>query len=220
MHFRSTHIILFVFTLSFLVVLAGLWYVYYHEVNKSRITSLLTDTTVDPNHPSLATTNLGEVFPPRRTYTVWDDVPDPGSVDRSVWRHVPDQAKFVMLSQDFNQLLLNTPLEIHIPQTKETHSAIVDRIVPTAFGATTVYAKPKEGETVLERLILTYNEVDTMAYVSTTQGNWELKGDGKIAWIVSTQDLKRNQDYSRPDILNEPEFRYAGAEYVPRREPK
>lgn len=121
------------------------------------------------------------------------------------------------LNDRFKQWLLSTPIEIHIPHINKTYNAVVDQITPNGLESTTIRASPATGEQDLNRFILTFGEEQTLAYVSTNQGSWELTGDGRIGWLVSSTDLRRSQDYSKSDVLNESYDRYAEAEYVPRR---
>ena len=170
----------------------------------------------DPDHSVGPAYDTVREIPPRKTHVPWVAVTDTAPIDRSIWHHLPSAARFVSLNQEFDQWLINTPLQLHIPQLETSYDAIVNRIVPSEFGATTIYAESADEESTFENLILTYNEVDTMAYIGTTHGSWELKGNHSNAWIVASRELKKNQDYSKPDLLKRNEFRYADAEYVPR----
>ena len=156
-------------------------------------------------------------FPPRKLQIAWTEIPSPNNLPKSKWSRVPDHAVFVSLNGRFDQWLLNTPVEIHIPHINETYHAVVDQITPNGLLSTTIRASPDSDKQDLKRLVLTFSEDQTLAYVSTSQGSWELTGDGQIGWLVSSADLKRSQDYSESDVLNESYDRYAGAEYVPRR---
>ena len=166
--------------------------------------------------PNTRTTNQTN-FPPRKLQIAWTEISSQDNLPKSKWSRVPDHAVFVSLNSRFDQWLLHTPVEIHIPHINKTYRAVVDQITPNGLLSTTIRASPDAEEQDLKRLVLTFGEDQTLAYVSTNQGSWELTGDGQIGWLVSTADLKRSQDYSEPDVLNEHYDRYAGAEYVPRR---
>ena len=156
-------------------------------------------------------------FPTRKQHIAWTAIELDNNLPKSKWAHVPDHAVFVSLNDRFDQWLLDTPVEVHIPHINKTYNAIVDRITPNGPQSTTIRASPDAGEHDLKRLILTFGEDLTLAYVSTNQGSWELTGDDQIGWLVSTAELKRTQDYSQPDVINEHYDRYAGAEYVRKR---
>ena len=157
-------------------------------------------------------------LPARREHDAWTTLASEYELDALRWQNVPDEAQFVKLNHDFDDWLLGTPVAIYIPQIDTTYHSTVDRIVPNELGATTIYAKPTKEEPVFRRLILTFDETNAMAFVLTHNGSWELVGEHGIGWLVSTQALKMKQDYSKPDLPNPPPFRYADAEYVPRRE--
>ena len=178
---------------------------------------------VDHSHAHVATASTPSTtnqpdYPPRKQQIAWTEIELDNSLPKSKWARVPDHAIFVSLNDHFDQWLLNTPVVVHIPHIDKTYNAVVDRITPNGLLSTTIRASPDADEIELKRLIVTFGEDQTLAYVSTTQGSWELTGDGQIGWLVSTAELKRTQDYSEPDVLNEHYDRYAGAEYVPRRD--
>ena len=156
-------------------------------------------------------------FPPRRPQTAWTAVAIDNSDPASKWAHVPEHATFVRLNDRFDEWLLNTPIEIHIPDGDHTFHAIVEQITPNSPTSTTIRASPAPEEHQLGRFILTFGIDHTLAYVTSKHGRWELVGDGEIGWLVSTSDLKRSQDYGESDVLIERRDRYANAEYVPRR---
>ena len=171
-----------------------------------------------PVPPSQMTSGASQTnYPPRKPQIAWTEIKSDDSLPKSKWSRVPDHAIFVSLNDRFDQWLLHTPVEVRIPHIAATFSAIVDEITPNGRHSTTIRASAASDEQDLNRLILTYGQDQTLAYVSTKQGSWELTGDGQIGWLVSTAELKRSQDYSESDILNENFDRYSGAEYVPRR---
>lgn len=202
-----------------IVALLVVAYVYFRNespVDESTVThvehsspaassSHVTSTTSQPN------------YPPRRPQIAWTEITSDENLPKSKWSRVPDHAIFVSLNDRFDQWLIDTPIEIRIPHIDATFRAVVDEITPNGLHSTTIRASAASDEHDLNRLILTFGEDQTLAYVSTKRGSWELTGDGQIGWIVSSADLKRSQDYSESDILNENFDRYAGAEYVPRR---
>ena len=155
--------------------------------------------------------------PPRRVESVWTNVINRQDIDQTLWPNVPDHAVFVDLNGHFQQWLLGTPVNIQIPQTGKTYAARVDRITPNGSSSTTIHAAPTEEESELERLILTFSADQTLAYISSHQGNWELNGDSQTGWLVSSAKLNRSRDYSESDVRIRDYDRYANAEYVPRR---
>lgn len=186
------------------------------EINDSSIAEVSHTAANVPTHETTEKATQAN-YPPRKPHIAWTEIELDDSLPKSKWAHVPDHAVFVSLNDRFDQWLLDTPVEIYIPHTDKTYNAIVDRIVPNGLRSTTIRASPGSDEHDLKRLILTFGEDLTLAYVSTSQGSWELTGDGQIGWLVSTAELKRTQDYSQPDVLNEHYDRYAGAEYVRKR---
>lgn len=208
-------------TLASIAILALLVVVYTHfsdqssirepsvaQVGHSHANESLAPVTRDANQSG---------FPPRKLQIAWTETSSPDSLPKSKWTRVPDHAVFVSLNGRFDQWLLRTPVEIYIPHIDKTFNAVVDQITPNDLLSTTIRASPAADEHDLKRLVLTFGEDQTLAYISTNQGSWELTGDGQIGWLVSSADLKRTQDYSEPDVLNEHYDRYAGAEYIPRR---
>ena len=204
-----------------IAIVALLVVAYVFVLNESsEVESTLTEVEQSPT--TVTSTQMTGVtkqpnFPPRKPQIAWTEITSDDSLPKSKWSRVPDHAIFVSLNGRFDQWLLNTPVEVHIPHVDTTYRAIVDEITPNGRHSTTIRASPASDENDLNRLILTYGQDQTLAYVSTKQGSWELTGDGQIGWLVSSAELKRSQDYSESDILNENFDRYAGAEYVPRR---
>ena len=196
-------------------------FLYVHFIDRSELGQPST-TDVDHTHsntstpPNLDSTNQPN-YPPRKQQIAWTEIQIDDSIPISKWPRVPDHAVFVSLNDRFDQWLLHTPVEIRIPHSDRTYHALVDRITPNGLASTTIRASPDPDEHDLKRLILTFGEDQTLAYISTNQGSWELTGDGQIGWLVSTTELKRARDYSESDVINEHYDRYADAEYVPRR---
>ena len=195
---------------------------FYSTDNSHIVESSISE--VDHSHAHVAarstsSTTIQSDYPPRKQQIAWTEIQLDDSLPKSKWNRVPDHAVFVSLNGRFDQWLLNTPVEVYIPHIDTTYNAVVDRITPNGLHSTTIRASADADENELQRFILTFGEDQTLAYISTTtQGSWELTGDGQIGWLVSTAELKRSQDYSQPDVLNEHYDRYAGAEYVPRRD--
>ena len=204
------------------IAILALIVVVYAYFNRQSSLSEPSIAQVDQSHTneSIApvTRNANQTsFPPRKLQIAWTEIASPDSLPKSKWTRVPDHAVFVSLNGRFDQWLLQTPVEIYIPHIDKTFNAVVDQITPNGLLSTTIRASAASDEQDLKRLVLTFGKDQTLAYISTTQGSWELTGDGQIGWLVSSADLKRSQDYSEPDVLNEHYDRYAGAKYVPRR---
>ena len=205
------------------IAIVSLLVVTYLYLSNRAIVDESTSTAVDQSpttEPRAQVTSSARqvIHPPRKQQIAWTTITSDDSLPKSKWSRVPDHAIFVSLNSHFDQWLLHTPVEVHIPHIDKTYNAIVDQIMPNGRHSTTIRASPSSDEHDLNRLILTYGQDQTLAYVSTKQGSWELTGDGQFGWLVSSAELKRSQDYSESDILNENFDRYAGAEYVPRRE--
>lgn len=203
-------------TIVALVVVIYLYVNHQSSVNKPAVTQIDHSPANEALRPVTRNAS-GANFPPRRLQIAWTEIPSQNNLPTAKWPRVPDHAVFVNLNDHFDQWLLHTPVEIHIPHIDTTYNAVVDRITPNGLLSTTIHASAASNEQNLQRLILTFGEDQTLAYVSTNHGSWELTGDGQIGWLVSSSDLKRSQDYSESDVLNEHYDRYADAEYVPRR---
>ena len=208
-------------TFSGIAIVALLVVAYLYIWNESPVDES-TFTEVERSSAPVSSSQMNGVanqpnYPPRKPQIAWTEISSDDNLPKSKWTRVPDHAVFVSLNDRFDQWLLNTPVEVRIPHIDTTYRAIVDEITPNGRHSTTIRASAAPNEQELNRLILTYGQDQTLAYVSTKQGTWELTGDGQIGWLVSSAELKRSQDYSESDILNENFDRYAGAEYVPRR---
>ena len=156
-------------------------------------------------------------FPPRRTQQVWftaADVEVPSSIPD---HELPKDAVYVRVSDNYRQWLLGTPVEIYIPQSDSTYAGFVDRIEPDGFGNTTIYAEPGPEDSVFQRLILTYNHKNTLAYVSTREGNFELTASSEFGLLIPSSSLQIAKDPTIPDVGTTQRDRYRDAEYVPRR---
>lgn len=159
-----------------------------------------------------------EQFPPRKLRQAWYETSteDAKLIPRP--ENLPDDSRYVTLPGEFDQWLLGTTVEISIPHTGKRYRSIVDRIAPDGFGNTTIYAKPDADEEEFHHLILTYSGAQTLAYVSTTLGSYELTGSEKGGWITSTNSLQERRDYSQKDVMETQRDRHATTKYVPPRE--
>lgn len=160
--------------------------------------------------------SVQDEFPLRRTHQAWFATTNPEIPASTPEQELPKDSVYVRVSDSYRQWLLGTPVEIYIPQTDVTYTGIVDRITPDGFGNFTVYAGPEPDDSVFKKLILTYNQKNTLAYVSTLEGNFELTASGEYGLLVPSSSLPIAKDPSIPDV-GEREDRYKDAEYVPRR---
>lgn len=157
-------------------------------------------------------------YPPRTLRQAWHQV---SAEDEDLFprpENLPDDSSYVTLTGEYDQWLLGTPVEIAIPQTGKKYRSIVDEIAPDEFGNTIVHAKPATDEDEFRRLILTFSDSQTLAYVSTTLGSYELTGSEKVGWITSTNTLQKRRDYSQKDVIETQRDRHANTKYVPPRE--
>ena len=175
-------------------------------------------TTPDEQLVNSATSaSLEPQFPSRKLRQAWVHVwsTDADLVDRP--QNLPKDSTYVTLTGDFEQCLIGTPVEVLIPQTKKRYRSVVDRIIPDDFGNTTIYANPDAGEEEFLRLIVTLNDSNTFAYVSTTVGSYEFVGSKKGGWITPSFSLNQNIDFTLKDVLETRRDRHANTRYVPRR---
>ena len=155
-------------------------------------------------------------FPSRSTEQAWFQL---SAEERSALSNsieLPHGAVPVRVSDQYKQWLLGTPVRIYLPQTDEMFAAVVERMEPDAFGNTTIHAGPDDEEDVFKKLILTFNSQNTLAYVSTKAGNYELAATGTIGVLVPGSSLGVTKDPTVPDVGSSKPHRYEDAEYVPR----
>lgn len=156
-------------------------------------------------------------FPPRSARQAWFKLAakEARLVNRP--HDLPGDAAYVALTGEYEKWLLGTPVEILIPQTGKRYRSVIDRITPDEFGNTTIQGKPDANETELSSLLLTFNDTQTFAYISTNVGGYELAGSDKGGWITPTRSLQEERDYSQPDVLQTKRDRHATTQYVPPR---
>ena len=157
-------------------------------------------------------------YPPRKVRQAWYKTN--GKAETMVTRplDLPIDSSYVMLTGEYDQWLLGTPVEIAIPQTGKRYRSIVDRIAPDEFGNVSIHAKPDEHEEEFLHLIVTFNSEQTLAYVTTTVGNYELNGSGRGGWVSSTSSMQKKRDFSLKDLMETQRDRHATTKYVPPRE--
>ncbi len=209
------------YTIATMAGVLALALVFYYQVQQYTKPAPTEITQSEEKSPLTTNTQRGPQatlppnLPPRKTQIAWTKL---DKIDPAEWPNAPSQATFVRFNDRFDEWLLGSPVEIHIPPIGKTYDAIVDRITPNGLDSTTIRASPTLQEPELQRLVLTFSAKQTLAYVSTNQGSWELQGNDHTGWLVSTTSLKRAQDYSKSDVIRPIRDRYADAEYVPRRE--
>lgn len=204
-----------VLAMAFVVI--GSFVAYYFwpdqdtQVDESVSTSANLDDPITTEFPE-------PQFPPRKLRQAWyeTNAKDSKLIPRP--QDIPGDSAYVTLTGDFDQWLLGTPVEVTIPQTGKRYRSIVDRIAPDELGNVTIYAKPDTDEEEFQRLILTFSNEQTLAYVSTTLGSYELTASEKGGWITSTNSLQAKRDYSYKDVLETQRDRHANTKYVPPRE--
>lgn len=158
-------------------------------------------------------------FPPRKLRHAWHEIQANEQVASSGSQSATDDSVHVKLTGEYAQWLIGTPVEISIPQINKSYRSIVDRIVPDGFGNTSIYAKPdSEEEEEFQRLIVTFGASQTFAFVSTSEGSYELQGTDEAGWLTPTSSLRENIDYTKKDVAETRRDRHANTKYVPRRE--
>ncbi|MYD42522.1 MAG: hypothetical protein F4W90_01360 [Gammaproteobacteria bacterium] len=183
-----------------------------HEVTHHDDHTHTLATKSKPANPA----TLPQDLPARKTQVAWTTLTNQSLRNEDRWSHVPEHAVFVNLNRQFEQWLLSTPVTIEVPHIDASFEALIERIERNSPKSTTIYGIPSENEEELHRLIVTFSENRTLAYISSARGSWELVGDREIGWIVATIDLKKSQDYSETDVRGKRVDRYANAEYVPK----
>ena len=164
------------------------------------------------------TSNAEPQFPPRKLRYAWHET-NPNDQDApSLPEGMSDDSVYVTLTGEYSQWLLGTPVEISIPQTDKTYRSVVDRITPDGFGNTSIYATPDSDEKEFQRLIVTYGNDQTFAYVATSEGSYEFHGTDEAGWLTPTSSMGQHIDYSKPDVAETRRDRHANTKYVPRRE--
>ena len=184
------------------------------------------DDTMDGEMAEVETKPEGSVtqeltdprYPPRTVRQAWHHAT---AEDEELFprpENLPDDSSYVKLTGEYDQWLLGTPVEVTIPQTGKRYRSIVDQVTPDEFGNIVIHAKPDTDENEFRRLILTFSDSQTLAYVSTTLGSYELTGSEKVGWITSTNTLQKRRDYSQKDVIETQRDRHATTKYVPPRE--
>lgn len=180
---------------------------------------------IDSNESQLATSHdsyvhpkdassLGSTIPPRKTYYAWFE-PDPSTIERD--EEIPAEAAYVSLHGEFDKWLIGSKVVVEIPQTQERYRTVVHRMEVDDFGNQRIWAEPDDDEEEFSQLILSVSDNQTLAYVSTKHGNYELTGTADGGWLVPTQVLQANIDTSKNDVLGRLRDRHSNTKYVPKR---
>lgn len=169
-------------------------------------------------HSSVAHDHPKPQFPSRKLRQAWLERSSTAIDPIVTPPNLPKDSTYVTLAGDYEQWLIGTPVEVFIPQTKKRYRSIVHRIAPDDFGNTAIHANPAEGEDEFLQLIVTMNDSHTFAYVSTVGGSYELVGSKEGGWLIPSQSLHENIDFSVVDVLKTRRDRHANTKYVPRRE--
>ena len=204
-----------ILAIALVVFVSFVVYYFWPEEHTKVDDSIATDTHLDD---SVTQNPPDPQFPPRSLRQAWYQatVEDEELFPRP--ENLPSDSSYVTLTGEYDQWLLGTPVEIAIPQIGKKYRSIVDEITPDEFGNTIIHAKPDTDEDEFRRLILTFNDSHTLAYVSTTLGSYELTGSERVGWITSTNSLQKRRDYSQKDVVETQRDRHANTKYVPPRE--
>lgn len=165
---------------------------------------------VDSEH----TASIDSTVPSRTTYYAWFE-PDTSTVKRH--DDIPAEAVYVSLYDEFDKWLIGSKIVVKIPQTQELHQAVVSRMERDDFGNQRIWAEPDHDEEKFSQLIVTVSDNQTLAYVSTEHGNYEMTGTSDGGWLVPTQVLQANIDTAKKDVLGTLRNRHINTKYVPKR---
>ena len=203
--------------LGIATVLLGAFIAYYFWPDVDTMNGEMAEVETKPDGP--VTQGLPDPqFPPRKLRQAWYETTEKDEELFPRPENLPSDSSYVTLTGEYDQWLLGTPVEIAIPQTDKRYRSIVDQIAPDKFGNTIIHAKPDADEEEFLRLILTFSDSQTLAYVSTTLGSYELTGSDRVGWITSTNTLQERRDYSQKDVMETQRDRHATTRYVPPRE--
>ena len=198
-------------------IVAVTFYLQRDQVPETQATASKTGTAPSAADHAVSVEDFKSQFPRRATQQVWFQVSDENMPSTEHDSTLPDGAVYVRTNADYSKWLLGTPIELHIPQIATSHFAVVDRIEADGLGSATIYAIPDEAEEIFERLILTYSEDSTLAYIFTRAGSYELTASGHVGLLIPSSSLSIVQDPTISDVGNSTRGRYAEAKYLPRR---
>ena len=202
-----------------LLIAVGVFYVFLEKNPDVSVRVAISPSEPSPSIdiPATKADSARDKFPPRRTQQAWFKTANVDIPSATPNQELPKDSVYVRVSDTYRQWLLGTPVEIYIPQTDVTYTGIVDRIEPDGFGNTTIYAAPKPEDSIFQRLILTYNHKNTLAYVSTREGGFEMTASSEFGLLIPSSSLRIAKDPTIPDVGKIKRDRYRDAEYVPRR---
>lgn len=175
--------------------------------------SELADSHDSHAHPEDAL-SVGSTIPSRKTYYAWFE-PDPSTIEQD--EEIPAGAAYVSLYGEFDKWLIGSKVVVKIPQTQELHQTVVHRMEVDDFGNQRIWTEPDVDEEEFSQMILTVSDNQTLAYVSTEHGNYELTGSADGGWLVPTNVLQANIDTSKKDVLGRIRDRHTNTKYVPKR---
>lgn len=173
----------------------------------------LADSHDSHAHPKNAS-SIGSTIPSRKTYYAWFE-PDPNTIERD--KEMPAEAAYVSLYGEFDKWLIGSKVVVEIPQTQELYRTVVNRMEVDDFGNQRIWTEPDVDEEEFSQLILTVSDNQTLAYVSTEHGNYELTGTSDGGWLVPTKVLQAQIDTTKKDVLGRLRDRHTNTKYVPKR---
>lgn len=181
------------------------------EVPNEKDSAEVQSTSDEPQTTASSSTQT----PDRKVYYAWFET-DQTAIERP--EDVPSEAAYVSFNGEYEKWLIGSPVVVAIPQTKKRYRAVVDRIEIDDFGNNRIFAEPDSNEDDFSRLILTVSDGQTLAYVSTEQGSYELTGTDEGGWLIPTRVLQANIDTTKKDVLGTLRNRHLNTKYVPTRE--
>lgn len=88
---------------------------------------------------------------------------------------------------------------MRVPQADATWTATVDR-VESGLGSSRSYTGRFEDES-RHSFVMTLGRRHTFGHLTTPRGSYELTGNDKFAWLMSTAGMDRHVDYTKSDFV-------------------
>ena len=99
-----------------------------------------------------------------------------------------DDARLVELQGNLRNWEVGDPIELAIPHIDAAYTAVIERI-DTAFGRRAYSGRLEPGDAVLNSFLITVGPASTFATLVTPRGAFELVGNTRFAWMMSTRAM-------------------------------
>lgn len=107
-------------------------------------------------------------------------------------------AQLVRLASDMGAWRAGSRVAFDIPHMGTMLESVIER-VEIGLGGNTSYIGRVVGQDSPQRMVVTVGPRNAFAYIGSARGGYEMVGNREYGWLMTSADMDRHVDYSKPD---------------------